>query len=104
MEQHAESPEEVERGLMAYFSGPDSVDRKVQSYYFTAEVRDGRLWGVAECKVRGALTPLELAALTDEIGGQASDGAEKALSKERFRWAMAWKSTPTCGKAKGGVS
>lgn len=74
-----EGLEEAERGLMAYFSGPDSVDRKVQSYYFTAEVRDGQLWGVAECKVRGALTPLELAALTDEIGGQASDGNVKCL-------------------------
>ena len=85
MEQHAESPEEVERGLMAYFSGPDSVDRKVQSYYFTAEARDGRLWGVAECKVRGALTPLELAALTDEIGGQASDGAGESFEQREIQ-------------------
>ena len=38
-----EGAEAAERGLMAYFSGPDSVARKVQSYYFTAEVRDGQL-------------------------------------------------------------
>ena len=35
-----EGPEEAERGLMAYFDGPDSVDQKVQSCFFTAEVRD----------------------------------------------------------------
>ena len=80
-----EGPTAEARGLMAYFSGPDSVDRKVQSYYFTAEVRDGQLWGVAECKVRGALTPLELAALTDEIGGQASDGAGESFEQREIR-------------------
>ena len=80
-----EGPEAAERGLIAYFSGPDSVDRKVQSYCFTAEVRDGQLWGVAECKVRGSLTPLELAALTDEIGGQASDGAGESFEQREIR-------------------
>ena len=62
--------EEVERGLMAYFNGPGSVDQKVQSYWFTAEVRDGQLWGVAECKIRGDLTPLELQYLINNISGQ----------------------------------
>ena len=71
--------EEVERGLMAYFNGPGSVDQKVQSYWFTAEVRDGRLWGVAECSVRGELAPLELQYLINNIGGQASDGNAQCL-------------------------
>lgn len=84
LEQHAESPEEIERGMMAYFDGPDSVDRKVESYHFTAEVRDGRLWGVAECKVRGSLTPLELSQLMDEIGGQAGDGAGESFEQREI--------------------
>ena len=80
-----EGPEEAERGLMAYFDGPDSVDQKVQSCFFTAEVRDGQLWGVAKCKVRGELTPLELKCLTDEIGGQASDGVGESFEQREIR-------------------
>ncbi len=78
-------PEEVERGLMAYFDGPDSIDQKVQSYFFDAEVRDGQLWGVAECKVRGELTPLELQHLIDQIGGQASDGVGESFEQREIR-------------------
>ncbi len=81
----SEGPEEAERGLMAYFDGPDSVDQKVQSCFFTAEVRDGQLWGVAECKVRGELTPLELQHLTDDIGGQASDGVGESFEQREIR-------------------
>lgn len=80
-----ESPEAAERGLMVYFDGPDSVDQKVQSYFFNAEVRDGQLWGVAECRIRGSLTPLELQCLTDEIGGQASDGVGESFEQREIR-------------------
>ena len=74
-----EGPEEAERGLMAYFDGPDSVDQKVQSCFFTAEERDGRLWGVADCRVQGELTAKELAVLKDYVTGQASDGNAQCL-------------------------
>ncbi len=80
-----ESPEAAERGLMVYFDGPDSVDQKVQSYFFNAEVRDGQLWGVAECRIRGSLTPLELQCLTDEVGGQASDGVGESFEQREIR-------------------
>lgn len=80
-----EGPEEAERGLMAYFDGPDSVDQKVQSYWFTAEVRDGQLWGVAECKVRGTLTPEEMQSLIDDIGGQAADGFGESFEQHEIQ-------------------
>lgn len=66
--------DEAERGIMHYHGKADSLDEKVRSAFFGVEAREGQLWGVVECTVIGTLTPEEVAALAEELGGQAADG------------------------------
>ena len=73
------------RGFMEYYNRNDGVDAKVQSLYFKAETRDGKLWGVAECMVSGELTGAELDNLKRFAAGQASDGFGESVEQHEIR-------------------
>ena len=77
-------PEEAERGLMLWCD-KEFLDVKVRSAVFTAEARDGRVWGVAECQVVGQLSPEELTSLKDYLTGQAADGVGEGLEQQAIR-------------------
>ena len=74
----------AERGLMLWCD-KEFLDVKVRSAVFTAEARDGRLWGVAECQVVGQLSPEELTGLKDYLTGQAADGVGEGLEQQAIR-------------------
>ena len=67
-------PEEETQGLMRYYDREDGVAEKVKSLNFTAEAKNGKLWGVAVCQITADLTDEELSRLKDYAAGQASDG------------------------------
>ncbi len=56
----ARIPQKAERSLMEYYDEVDSINKNVQSYVFAVEPVNGKLLGVAECRVHGKLAAEEL--------------------------------------------
>ncbi len=66
------TPMEAPRGIMCWYENKDSIAETVKSVFFSVEEREGQLWGVANCRVIGKLSPEELVTLTDYIAEEAS--------------------------------
>ena len=77
--------EEAERGLMLYFDGPSTVDKKVVSFFPSVEVVDGELYGVAVCQIRGTLNADELAELKEYCRSQYNDAWGEGFAKHPRR-------------------
>lgn len=56
-------PELKEQGFMLFFSGSKTIGEKVLSIHPTVEELDGELHAAAVCRIKGSLTPDELAEL-----------------------------------------
>lgn len=81
--QREKLPSEVDRGLAVYLD--DDLSLKVRSIKPSVEEWNGELWGVTEVQAHGALSPSELAELTDWLSGQFSDGWGEGLEQREIK-------------------
>lgn len=80
-----QTPEEEDRGLMAFFDGSDAVNEKVISVFPSVEEVDGELYGVAVCQIRGTLSAGELAELKEYCQCQYNDAWGEGFSQRPRR-------------------
>ena len=73
--------EEADRGLMLYYDGPSAVDEKVISFFPSVEKVDGRLYGVAVCRITAPLYPEEIAELKEYCRSQYNDAWGKGFAQ-----------------------
>ncbi|MFI3227293.1 MAG: antirestriction protein ArdA [Clostridia bacterium] len=73
------------RGLMEYYGEKDSVNAKVQSFFFEFEQIGREVYGVAVCQIKAPLDQKELTVLKDYITGQAADGFGEGLEQQDFK-------------------
>jgi hypothetical protein len=81
------TPNEVKRGLMAYYDGCDSVNAKVAKYEFSVEEVKGELMGVAILTLNAPLNEMEMNQIKEVITGQASDGAGESFEQREIKTA-----------------
>lgn len=67
-------PEELHRGLMAYYDEDSPLYEKVVSAVPSVEVRDRELVGILTCRLIEPITETEMAEFQAYWGGQCSDG------------------------------
>ena len=60
---------EMDRGFMTYFEGPESIDEKVESVFFSMEAYEGKLWAVFTLKASEPLTDEELEFMRTDLAG-----------------------------------
>ncbi len=78
-------PEEMYRGLMAYYDEDSPLYEKVVSAVPSVEVRNRELVGVLTCRLTEPLTDSEMAEFQEYWGGQCSDGWGEGFEQKEIR-------------------
>ncbi len=78
-------PDEIHRGLMAYYDEDSPLYEKVVSAVPSVEVRNGELVGVLTCQITETLTDSEMKEFQDWWTGQCSDGWAEGFEQKEIK-------------------
>ena len=78
-------PDEIHRGLMAYYDEDSPLYEKVVSAVPSVEVRNGELVGVLTCQITELLTDAEMTEFKDWWTGQAADGYGESIEQKEIK-------------------